>query len=161
RRNAPGGIRRAPPPSLPDRPRRGGRGRGVGTLVNVASSRIERLRGFEVTPLLLRNTALATVVGLNLVVTTGAIVRLTASGLGCDNWPRCGNTPFPEKGGHAFIEFGNRVIAFCGIVATLLTWLASRKTTRLHGWVQKLALAVFLGAVAQIPLGGLTVIFDL
>ena len=129
--------------------------------MNVASSRIERLRGFEVTPVLLRNTALATVLGLYLVVTTGAIVRLTASGLGCDNWPRCGNTPFPEKGGHAFIEFGNRVIAFCGIVATLLTWLAARKTARLEGWVQKLALAVFVGAVAQIPLGGLTVIFNL
>jgi cytochrome c oxidase assembly protein subunit 15 len=129
--------------------------------VNVASSRIERLRGFEVTPVLLRNTAVATVLGLYLVVTTGAIVRLTASGLGCQNWPRCGNTPFPEKGGHAVIEFGNRVIAFCGIVATLLTWLAARRAARLDGWVSKLALAVFLGAVAQIPLGGLTVIFDL
>ena len=30
------------------------------------------------------------------VVTSGAIVRLTASGLGCDNWPRCGDKPYPE-----------------------------------------------------------------
>ena len=43
-------------------------------------------------------------------------MRLTASGLGCDNWPRCGDKPFPEKGGHAAIEFGNRMVALVGIV---------------------------------------------
>ena len=41
------------------------------------------------------------VVTLWVVVTSGAVVRLTASGLGCDNWPRCGDKPVPEKGGHA------------------------------------------------------------
>jgi cytochrome c oxidase assembly protein subunit 15 len=95
------------------------------------------------------------------VVTTGAVVRLTASGLGCDNWPRCGSTPFPEKGGHAIIEFGNRVIAFASIVVTLLSWLAARRVRALPSWVRKVALAVWLGMVAQIPLGGVTVIFDL
>jgi len=95
------------------------------------------------------------------VVTTGAVVRLTASGLGCDNWPRCGSTPFPEKGGHAVIEFGNRVIAFASIVVTLLSWLAARCVTGLPPWVRKVGLAVWLGMVAQIPLGGVTVIFDL
>ncbi|HZR92014.1 MAG TPA: COX15/CtaA family protein [Gaiellaceae bacterium] len=129
--------------------------------MHVAASRIERFRTAPATPELFRASALATVVGLYLVVSTGAVVRLTASGLGCDNWPRCGNTPFPEKGGHAFIEFGNRVIALCAIVATLVCWLAARRTPRLAPWVRALALAVFLGSVAQIPLGGLTVIFHL
>jgi len=101
------------------------------------------------------------VLSLFVVVTTGAVVRLTASGLGCDNWPRCGSTPFPEKGGHAFIEFGNRVIAFSSIVVTLIAWLASRRVSVLPPWVRTLALAVWLGTVAQIPLGGITVIFDL
>jgi len=95
------------------------------------------------------------------VVTTGAIVRLTASGLGCDNWPRCGSTPFPEKGMHAFVEFGNRVVAFASIVVTLVSWLAARRVVALARWVRLLALAVWLGMVAQIPLGGITVIFDL
>jgi heme a synthase len=129
--------------------------------VNVASEQIARLRGVEVTPGLFRASAFATVLGLYLVVTTGAVVRLTASGLGCDNWPRCGDTPFPEKGGHAFIEFGNRVVAFCTIVVTLVTWLAARRADRLPPWAVKLALAVFVCSVAQIPLGGLTVIFHL
>ena len=62
------------------------------------------------------------------VVTSGAFVRLTGSGLGCENWPRCGNTPYPEEGFHAFVEFGNRVVAATGILFALATWLASRKT---------------------------------
>ena len=32
------------------------------------------------------------------VVTSGAVVRLTASGLGCDNWPRCGDKPVSREG---------------------------------------------------------------
>ena len=32
------------------------------------------------------------------VVTSGAFVRLTASGLGCDHWPRCGDGPVPDGG---------------------------------------------------------------
>ena len=71
--------------------------------------------------------AVASAFSLYVVVTTGAVVRLTASGLGCDHWPRCGSTPFPEKGGHAFIEFGNRVISLGAIVVTLLAWLAARR----------------------------------
>ena len=67
------------------------------------------------------------VLTLWVVVTSGAVVRLTASGLGCDNWPRCGDTPFPEKGGHAAIEFGNRMVALVGIVLALITWLAARR----------------------------------
>src|SRR5262249_29256770 len=98
---------------------------------------------------------------LLIVVTTGAVVRLTASGLGCDNWPRCGSTPFPRKGGHAFTEVGNRVIAFRPVVLTLVAWLAARRTRGVPTWVRRLALAVWLGTVAQIPLGGITVIFNL
>jgi cytochrome c oxidase assembly protein subunit 15 len=105
--------------------------------------------------------AVASLGALGLVVTTGAIVRLTASGLGCDNWPRCGDKPYPESGHHAFIEFGNRVIALCTIVITVVTWLASRRVAELPSWVRLAALGMFLGTLAQIPLGGLTVIFDL
>jgi cytochrome c oxidase assembly protein subunit 15 len=101
------------------------------------------------------------VVALGLVVTSGAFVRLTGSGLGCDNWPRCGDTPFPAKDFHAIVEFGNRVVALAGILAALLTWLAARRVDGLDRWVRRAALAAFLGTVAQIPLGGVTVILDL
>ena len=129
--------------------------------MHVESSRLARIRAFEVTPQLFRRVAVATLVAIIVVVTTGAVVRLTASGLGCDNWPRCGDTPFPEKGQHAFIEFGNRVVALLTIVCTLGAWLASRRVVGLPRFASGVALAMFVGSVAQIPLGGLTVIFDL
>jgi heme a synthase len=129
--------------------------------MNVAPSRIARLRAWEVSREAFRAAALAALASLYLVITTGAIVRLTASGLGCENWPKCGDTPFPEKGGHAFIEFGNRVVALCAIGFTLVSWLAARRVVGLSRRVSLLALAIFIGTVAQIPLGGLTVIFNL
>lgn len=105
--------------------------------------------------------AAASVVMLGLVVASGAFVRLTGSGLGCDNWPRCGDTPFPAKDFHAIVEFGNRVVALCGILAALAAWHTSRRVADLPGWVRLAALGAFAGTVAQIPLGGLTVILDL
>ncbi len=120
----------------------------------------ERLRG-PVAPVRFLRIATASVVALGLVVTSGAFVRLTGSGLGCDNWPRCGDTPFPAKDFHAMVEFGNRVVALVGILAALVTWLASRRVDGLDRWVRRTSLAAFVGTVAQIPLGGITVILDL
>jgi len=117
--------------------------------------------GEPVSPRRFLQIALATVGVLALVVTSGAFVRLTGSGLGCDNWPRCGSTPFPAQDFHAMVEFGNRVVALCGIFAALATWHAARRVPGLPRRVTGAALAAFLGTVAQIPLGGLTVILDL
>ena len=90
--------------------------------------------------------ALASLVALSVVVTSGAFVRLTASGLGCDNWPRCGDSPFPEQGYHAFIEFGNRVVALIGIVVSAAR-VARRpaRRTGLRRRVRRAALGAFLG----------------
>lgn len=105
--------------------------------------------------------ATASCVALFLVITSGAFVRLTGSGLGCENWPSCGDKPYPEQGFHAFVEFGNRMVALAGIVLTLVTWLASRRTLGLSGWGRWAALGAFLVAVAQIPMGGVTIALDL
>jgi cytochrome c oxidase assembly protein subunit 15 len=94
-------------------------------------------------------------------VTSGAFVRLTGSGLGCENWPSCGDKPYPEQGYHAFIEFGNRMIALVGIVLTLVTWLASRRVDGLSPTARLAALGAFLVAAAQIPMGGITIALDL
>jgi cytochrome c oxidase assembly protein subunit 15 len=98
---------------------------------------------------------------LFLVVTSGAFVRLSGSGLGCDNWPRCGDKPYPERGYHAFVEFGNRMVALVGIALTLATWLAARRLPLLPRFARLTALAAFLAAAAQIPLGGITIALDL
>lgn len=124
---------------------------------------VERVRSGsrEVSSRRFRQLAAASVLVLYVVVTSGALVRLTASGLGCDNWPLCGDKPYPEQGGHAAIEFGNRMVALVGILLTLVTWLAARRVRSLPPRVRLLALLTFLGTVAQIPLGGITVILDL
>jgi cytochrome c oxidase assembly protein subunit 15 len=103
----------------------------------------------------------AATAALFFVVTSGAFVRLTASGLGCDNWPRCGDKPFPEQGYHAFVEFGNRIVALVGILLILVVWLAARRVTGLPRGARWAALGAFVGSVAQIPLGGVTVILEL
>jgi cytochrome c oxidase assembly protein subunit 15 len=98
---------------------------------------------------------------LFLVVTSGAFVRLTGSGLGCENWPRCGDKPYPEQGYHAFVEFGNRLIALVGILLTLATWLAARRLPGLSRLGRGAALGALLVALAQIPMGGVTIALDL
>jgi cytochrome c oxidase assembly protein subunit 15 len=105
--------------------------------------------------------ALASFGALFVVITSGAFVRLTGSGLGCENWPSCGDKPYPEQGFHAFVEFGNRMVALVGIVLTLVAWLASRWTTGLSHWGRLGALGAFVVAVAQIPMGGITIALDL
>ena len=105
--------------------------------------------------------AVASCVALFLVVTSGAFVRLTGSGLGCENWPSCGDRPYPEQGFHASVEFGNRIVALVGIVLTLATWLASRRVEGLGRTARPAALGAFLVAVAQIPMGGITIALDL
>jgi cytochrome c oxidase assembly protein subunit 15 len=103
----------------------------------------------------------AALLSLFFIITSGAVVRLTASGLGCDNWPRCGNTPFPEKNFHAVVEFSNRALGLIPITLSLLLWLGARRTPGLSRAIVWLTFGIFLGTIAQAPLGGLTVILDL
>jgi cytochrome c oxidase assembly protein subunit 15 len=126
--------------------------------VNVVSGAVARARAFEVSPERFRAVALTALGALWLIVATGAAVRLTASGLGCESWPGCteGN-PFPAEDHHAFVEFGNRVIGGLTILATAVAALAARFTRGLPRSTVWLALALFLGTLAQAPLGALTV----
>ncbi len=105
--------------------------------------------------------AVASLAMLGVVVVSGAFVRLTGSGLGCEDWPNCGETVLPASGGHALIEFGNRVVGLFGILATLAVWLAARRVPGLPRSVRLVALATFAGTIAQAPLGGVTVLLDL
>lgn len=78
-----------------------------------------------------------------IIIGTGGAVRLTDSGLGCDQWPLCtpgSLVPTPELGIHGFIEFGNRtmtgvvgLLALAVLVLTLLHVRARRELIR-TGW---------------------------
>jgi cytochrome c oxidase assembly protein subunit 15 len=118
-------------------------------------------RARTLSPARFLHLAIATCVAVFVVVTSGAFVRLTGSGLGCENWPRCGDKPYPEAGYHAWVEFGNRLVALVGILLTLATWLGSRRVFELSRWARLSALGAFLVAIAQIPMGGVTIALEL
>jgi cytochrome c oxidase assembly protein subunit 15 len=122
---------------------------------------LARWRTFTVSPERFRTLALLSLAGLFVVMATGAIVRLTGSGLGCENWPRCGDTPFPASGVHSYVEFGNRVVALIAILVNIAVAIAARRVDGLPRRTRRLAVAVAACTVAQIPLGGLTVMLDL
>ena len=116
------------------------------------------MRGLAVSPTGFRRIATASLLALFVIVSTGAAVRLTGSGLGCDSWPGCeSGRLLPEKDYHAYIEFGNRLVGGVTILLTLLAAAAALVTPGLVRWARRLAVGVFLGTLAQAPLGALTV----
>jgi cytochrome c oxidase assembly protein subunit 15 len=123
---------------------------------------VSRWRALTLSPARLLPLVVAELVTLWLIVVTGAAVRLTDSGLGCRHWPGCeAGHPLPAKSGHAFIEFGNRLFGALTIAATLLAWLAARRTPALTRRHVQLALAIFVGTLLQAPIGLLAVASDL
>jgi cytochrome c oxidase assembly protein subunit 15 len=116
---------------------------------------LARLRSLGVSDRTFRRLTVVSVVMLILIVASGATVRLTGSGLGCEHWPGCQQHHFEPKSFHSYIEFGNRVFAFFTILATLATWIAARRGLRL------LAFGIFFGTLLQAPLGALTIHFHL
>jgi len=130
--------------------------------VHAQPTALARLRALVLTPAQIYPLVLAQLGALWLIVGTGAAVRLTDSGLGCRAWPGCeAGHPLPAKDAHAFVEFGNRLVGGVTIVVTLLAWLAVRRMPGLPLWVRRIALAVFLGTVAQAPIGLLAIATDL
>jgi cytochrome c oxidase assembly protein subunit 15 len=118
----------------------------------------DRLR---ITPQLYATVTLVALGALSLIVLTGAGVRLTGSGLGCPDWPKCYGRSVPPLDTHAVIEYGNRVLTgFVGmavIAASVLAWF--RRPFRGH-------LALFgallpLGVIGQAILGALVVKYHL
>jgi cytochrome c oxidase assembly protein subunit 15 len=116
---------------------------------------------FKITPQLYARVALVALGGLSLIVLTGAGVRLTDSGLGCPDWPKCYGQTVPPLETHAVIEFGNRVLTgFVGLAVIAAAVLAFfRRPYRRH-------LALFgvllpLGVMAQAILGALVVKYHL
>ncbi len=126
-----------------------------------APSRVERLRerasGFTVTP---RQYALAAYVALGaltLIVLSGAAVRLTGSGLGCPDWPRCYGRAYPPLTTHAVIEFSNRMITVPVSLAATAAWVLALRRRPYRRDLVWLSALLPLGVVGQAVLGGFTV----
>jgi heme a synthase len=123
---------------------------------------VGKIRRLTVTPRAYFWVALSALVVCTLIVFTGAAVRLTGSGLGCPDWPRCQGTSFtPELSTHSAIEFGNRmltgVVGIPCIAAALLAW--RRRPFRRD--LALFAALLPLGVACQAVLGGMTVWYGL
>ena len=107
------------------------------------------------------------------IVVTGGAVRLTGSGLGCPTWPRCtpgSYTPVPHQAQgtlHSWIEFGNRLLTFVLIISILaavigvVRWRVQYQEGRERRALDWFAAGQLLGVIAQIVLGGFTVLTHL
>ncbi|MBA2461397.1 MAG: COX15/CtaA family protein [Actinobacteria bacterium] len=123
---------------------------------------LARGRLHEVSPRRYAQLSAGSALSLYLIVITGAAVRLTGSGLACESWPGCQEGAFfPAAGTHSSVEFGNRVVALFPILLSLAAWIAARRTPGLPRLGVWLAALVFLGTIAQAPLGLLTIRLDL
>jgi cytochrome c oxidase assembly protein subunit 15 len=96
------------------------------------------------------------------IAVTGAIVRVTASGLGCPTWPQCFPGSFTPVAVaevprvHQAVEFGNRMITVAVVIAAALVVFvvsqARRRTEVLvYAWLMPVS------TVVQAVIGGITV----
>jgi len=125
------------------------------------------------TPVSMRRLALAGVIADTVIMSTGAAVRLSASGLGCPDWPQCSTADVvaSKNAGqtllNTWIEFGNRLLNFPLVIIAALIFIAAWRfrpgepgTGRRRDLVW-LGAAQPLGVVAQAVIGGIVVLTKL
>ncbi len=116
----------------------------------------------QISPQRYRHITVAALVALAIIIVTGAAVRFTNSGLGCDDWPNCSSERFVDVSSkHAAIEQINRlftgVVGFAAIAAVLGAFLRVPRRRDLT----VLSVLVAGGVVANAVLGGISVLVDL
>ena len=109
-----------------------------------------------------RAIAFAVILTQGGIAVTGAIVRVTASGLGCPTWPQCfpgSYVPVPHAEIpriHQAVEFGNRLISIAVVITAILAVLAVTRARRrrevlVYAWLMPAS------TVVQAVIGGITV----
>jgi heme a synthase len=109
-----------------------------------------------------RQIAIVTTAGLCLLVVAGGVVRLTGSGLGCDDWPNCNDQSFVDvSSGHTAIEQLNRLLSGIIGVPTLAMAICSFRVRPRRAGLVGPALGVLVTVLANGVVGGLAVRQDL
>jgi len=115
----------------------------------------------SISPRLYAKVSLVALGALSLIVLTGAGVRLTGSGLGCPDWPKCYGGTVPPLESHAVIEYANRVLTgFVGIAviaASALAWFR----VPFRGHLALFGALLPIGVIGQAILGALVVEYHL
>jgi cytochrome c oxidase assembly protein subunit 15 len=109
-----------------------------------------------------RQISVGALISLSVIIVSGAAVRLTNSGLGCDDWPNCNSERFVDvSSAHAAIEQVNRLFTGVVVAAVIAAVLGSliregrRRDLVLISWM------LVVGVVANAVLGAVTVWVDL
>jgi heme A synthase len=125
------------------------------------------------TPRSMRRIALAGVIAFTAIMSTGAAVRLSSSGLGCPDWPQCSTADIvaSKNAGqtllNTWIEFSNRLLNFPLVVIAGLVFIAAWRFRPQGPGGEKrrdlfwLGLAQPAGVVAQAVIGGIVVLTKL
>ena len=118
----------------------------------------------------MRRLALAGVIADTAIMSTGAAVRLSSSGLGCPDWPRCSPADIVASRNagqtllNTWIEFSNRLLTFPLVIITVLVFIAAwhyRPDGAKRRDLFWLGLAQPAGVVAQAVIGGFLVLSKL
>ncbi len=114
------------------------------------------------TPARYRTFAIWALIALSVIIVSGAAVRLTGSGLGCDDWPRCSSEKLIDVSSmHAAIEQLNRL--FTGVVgaAVILAVLGAYRRVPFRSDLPTLAWLLVFGVLLNAIVGGISVLVDL
>jgi cytochrome c oxidase assembly protein subunit 15 len=132
------------------------------TLGDVDPSLSSPKRRWQLTPMQYRRVCIVAMALLCVIVVSGAAVRLTGSGLGCEDWPNCNNEKLIDVSStHAAIEQINRLftgLVALGVIFAVLGSLVRVPRRRDLTWW---SLGLVAGVIAQVVLGGITVLTDL
>jgi heme A synthase len=125
------------------------------------------------TPRSMRRIALAGVIADTVIMSTGAAVRLSSSGLGCPDWPQCSTADIvaSKNAGqtllNTWIEFSNRLLNFPLVVIAALVFIAAWRFRPQEPGGEKrrdlfwLGVTQPAGVVAQAVIGGIVVLTKL
>ena len=111
-----------------------------------------------------RRISLANLIAQSGIIVTGAVVRLTGSGLGCPTWPDCApGSLIPVagqvEGFHKYIEFGNRTLTFLVLAISIALFVFSLLNEKRNIIVW--SFLPLIGTLSQAVLGGITVLTGL
>jgi cytochrome c oxidase assembly protein subunit 15 len=110
----------------------------------------------------LQRITFCNIVLLVAVVVSGAIVRLTGSGLGCVNWPNCSDTKLVDVSStHAAIEQLNRIFSGLLGIPLALALVAAYQVRPPRRDLVRLSWLLFGLFWGQAVLGGITVMLEL
>ena len=116
----------------------------------------------RVSPRTYRGLTLAALVLLVAIVVTGALVRLTESGLGCEDWPNCNNEKFIDVSSwHAGVEQVNRLFTGLVGVAVIAAVLGSLLRTPRRRDLVWLSVSLVVGVIGQALVGAVVIYTDL